>query len=64
MVQVIAMDKLTDFLRLQGFDMQAVVRCKDCLYFQQLGRCGARSESYTVPEGFCHWGRKKEEEEA
>lgn len=42
-------------------DAVPVVRCKDCLYFQQLGRCGVRVESYTDPDGFCHLGKKKEE---
>lgn len=42
-------------------DAVPVVRCRDCIYFQQLGRCGVRVESYTDPDGFCHLGKKKEE---
>lgn len=49
-------------MRQTTVDAVPVVRCRDCLYFQQLGRCGARSESYTDPDGFCHMGVKKEEE--
>lgn len=44
-------------------DAVPVVRCKDCKYFQQLNRCSVRTESYSDPNGYCHLGVRKEEEE-
>lgn len=41
-------------------DAVEVVRCKDCLY--RVGATCDYSAVYVRPNGYCQWGRRKEDE--
>ena len=41
-------------------DVAEVVRCKDCEFND--GRACEYSAIWVHPNGYCHWGRKKEEQ--
>lgn len=40
-------------------DVVEVVRCKDCKHND--GSCCDYSAVYTRPNGYCHWGERREE---
>ena len=43
-------------------NMKDLIRCKDCALFDPNWKCGFWHR-FTIPEGFCHNYKEKEEEE-
>lgn len=48
------------FSRVPTVDAVEVVRCKDCLYRD--GNACDYSAVYVRPNGYCQWGRRKEDD--
>ena len=42
-------------------DAVEVVRCKDCVERNEQGRCFIMECTYTEPDGYCHYGKRRED---